>query len=57
MEKIYLKGNYIEHYQSIGLPYKVGYVYNLIKNRKNISRIKDFLTITAPEASSPIYLT
>ncbi len=57
LEKIYLKGNYIEHYQSIGLPYKVGYVYNLVKNRKNIYHLKRYLTITTPEASSPIYLT
>lgn len=53
LEKIYLKGNYIEHYQSMGLPDKVGYIYNLIKNRKNISHLKHYLSFND---SSPIFL-
>ncbi|MBI4331805.1 MAG: NAD(P)/FAD-dependent oxidoreductase [Chloroflexi bacterium] len=51
-EKVYLKGGYIEHYQSIGLPYKLGYIYNLVRNRKKVSSraqlaIKDY---------SPVYV-
>lgn len=45
MERIYLRGNFIEHYQSIGLPYKLGYIFNLVKARKNVSHILPFLFI------------
>ena len=54
MERIYVRGNFIEHYQSIGLPYKLGYIWNLVKSRKNVSHILPFLPI---RDGNPIYLT
>ncbi|MDP2720143.1 MAG: FAD-dependent oxidoreductase [Dehalococcoidia bacterium] len=53
LEKIYLNNNFIEHYQVIGVPDKVGYLYNLIKNRKNVAHIKNYLL---ENKFSPIYL-
>ncbi len=52
-EKIYLEGSYIGHYQSIGLPFKLGYIYNLVRNRKDIAHLKRHLSI---QDGHPVYL-
>jgi len=42
-EKIFIKDNHIDCYQAIGMPDKVGLMYNYIRERKDIRQIKGIL--------------
>jgi NAD(P)H-nitrite reductase large subunit len=42
-EKIFIKDNHIDCYQAIGISDKIGLMYSYIKERKDISNIKDML--------------
>ena len=42
-EKIFIKDNHIDCYQAIGISDKIGLMYSYIKERKDITNIKDML--------------
>lgn len=50
-EKIFIKDNHIDCYQAIGISDKTGLMYSYIKERKDVSEIKDMLCHNYSSAS------
>jgi len=53
MEEIYIRDNYIDCYQAVGLRDKAGLMYSFIKNRKQVSRLKPILV---SDGFNPVHL-
>ena len=50
-EKIFIKDNHVDCYQAIGMSDKIGLMYSYIKERKDVSEVKDMLCDNYTSAS------